>query len=415
MIVVSHPTGNANVRGLLDGLREHDLLFMFYTTLGYSSQVLWYKMLPAFVKRELDRRSYNLPTPIIRSHPWLEIKRLGKERLNLLVKQSARNRTSVDEVYRNLDRYVADHIEKGIFSRQVKAVYGYEDGCLDSFRAARSRGWHRFYELPIGYWRAAKKILETEAELQPEWAVTIPALNEPMEKLERKEEELRLASHILVASAFTLKTLDLVPEKIAKISVIPYGAPTIFTDQPQVAVSGKPLRVLYVGGLTQRKGLSYLFEAVEGLGSAVALTIVGRSGTGHCQVLQKHLARHNWIETMPHKGILECMRCHDVFVFPSLFEGFGLVILEALSQGVPVITTPHTGGPDILDEGRDGFIVPIRSAEAIKEKLELLYNNPELLMEMKQNALDKAKQLTWQGYGKAISLKLVETMRTQKN
>jgi glycosyltransferase involved in cell wall biosynthesis len=92
------------------------------------------------------------------------------------------------------------------------------------------------------------------------------------------------------------------------------------------------------------------------------------------------------------------MRAADVLIFPSLFEGFGMVLTEALSQGLPSITTLHSAGPDILSEGIDGFIVPIRSSTAIQEKLELLLSDPQRLPAMKRAALEKARNMTWQLY-----------------
>jgi alpha-maltose-1-phosphate synthase len=92
------------------------------------------------------------------------------------------------------------------------------------------------------------------------------------------------------------------------------------------------------------------------------------------------------------------MRQHDVLVFPSLFEGFGLVIGEALSQGLPVITTANTGGPDILRDGQDGFIVPIRDSEAIAQRLLQLHEDRQLLKQMSDSARQRAAQLHWQSY-----------------
>ena len=92
------------------------------------------------------------------------------------------------------------------------------------------------------------------------------------------------------------------------------------------------------------------------------------------------------------------MRLHDVFVFPSLAEGFGMVITEALSQGLPVITTPNTCGPDVISEGVDGFIVPIRNPEAIVEKIEILLRDRDRLAAMSAAARVKARQLTWESY-----------------
>ena len=92
------------------------------------------------------------------------------------------------------------------------------------------------------------------------------------------------------------------------------------------------------------------------------------------------------------------MSGQDVLVFPSLFEGFGLVILEAMAQGMPVITTSHTAGPDLIEEGVDGFIVPIRSADAIAEKLCLLARDPDRLSAMQQAARRKAQSHSWESY-----------------
>jgi glycosyltransferase involved in cell wall biosynthesis len=96
------------------------------------------------------------------------------------------------------------------------------------------------------------------------------------------------------------------------------------------------------------------------------------------------------------------MSAHDVMVFPSLFEGFGLVILEAMSQGLPVITTPHTAGPDLIEDGKDGFIVPIRSAESIARRLDQLASDPALLAAMSDAARETAASLAWRRYHEAL-------------
>ena len=284
---------------------------------------------------------------------------------------------------------------------EIRAIYGYEDGCRDSFKKAKLKSLFTFYDLPIGYWRSGHEILFEEAELQPQWKMTIPALNEPEEKLARKDEELALADHVFVASSFTRDTLKLAPKFQADVEVIPYGAQPPRRNPTPSRARDEPLQALYVGGLSQRKGISYLFDAVTPLKDKVNLTVIGRKPKG-CKVLEQHLNHHTWIASLPHHRILEIMSGNDVLIFPSLFEGFGLVILEALSQGIPVITTAHTAGPDLLTEGEDGFIVPIRSSEAIAEKLELLHRDRDLLKGMKKKALEKSQKYTWQGYGDQI-------------
>jgi glycosyltransferase involved in cell wall biosynthesis len=89
-------------------------------------------------------------------------------------------------------------------------------------------------------------------------------------------------------------------------------------------------------------------------------------------------------------------------VLPSLHEGFGLVLGEAMAQGLVVIATAHSAAPDLIDEGVDGFIIPIRSSDAIVEKLELLLREPARLREMKQTARRKAATHSWETYRYAL-------------
>ena len=85
-------------------------------------------------------------------------------------------------------------------------------------------------------------------------------------------------------------------------------------------------------------------------------------------------------------------------MYPSLFEGFGLVITEAMSQGMVVITTPHTAGPDVINDGLDGFIVPIRDASAITERLDRLRHDRDLLAHMGAQALNAARRREWKSF-----------------
>jgi len=168
-----------------------------------------------------------------------------------------------------------------------------------------------------------------------------------------------------------------------------------------------------VGSLGQRKGLSYLLKAIDMLGSsAVELTLVGQPPSGNCGPLRTALTTHRHLVSLAHASVLAEMRRHDVFVFPSLFEGFGLVLLEAMSQGLPVITTAHTGGPDFMTDGQDGFLVPIRSAAAIAEKLELLHQNRDRLAQMSEAALNTARLSSWMDYEKATVTFLRDRLNT---
>lgn len=405
MILFSHPTHNANVRQAALALDEAGLLQEFWTCIAWDPDSALNRTVPASMRGQLGRRA--LPEALrkrARICPTRELARHLCDRVGLSwLARHEQGIFSVDAVYRALDRRVAREVKK---TNGLSAVYCYEDGAVATFEAARQRGLRCIYDLPIGYWRAAHAIYEDEKNREPEWVSTLSGMRDSPEKLARKDKELQTADLIVVASSFTRQTLQLAALRNTPVEVIPYGAPELI-EEPMDTRCGKTLRVLFVGALGQRKGMSYLLKAVEMLGDAVTLTLVGRKAAETCAPLNDAIGRHRWIPSLPHAEVLAEMSRHDVLVFPSLFEGFGLVILEAMSRGIPVITTPNTAGPDVIEDGRDGFIISIRSAEAIAEKLEKLATDPSKLSAMKHAAYHAAKSYIWKTYRE----KLVSAVR----
>ena len=91
----------------------------------------------------------------------------------------------------------------------------------------------------------------------------------------------------------------------------------------------------------------------------------------------------------------------DVFVLNSIEDGFGMVIPQAMACGLPVITTKNTGGSEIIDNDKDGFVIPIRNKKILKEKITFLYNNPSKCLKMGMIAKDKiTSKYSWDSYGK---------------
>ncbi|MDQ3198745.1 MAG: glycosyltransferase family 4 protein [Verrucomicrobiota bacterium] len=401
MILLSHPTANQNVRQTAVALAEAGLLEEFWTCVNWKRDGLLDRATAwsGRLQEELRRRSFpTVLAPYIRTVPWRE---WGRQAAGQLGWKSLTGHEhaplSVDAVYRSLDRRVAKRISAGLTS---KAVYAYDDGALATFRAARERGIKCLYEHPIAYWRTVQQLQREEAELQPEWAPTLGALGDSEAKLARKDEELSLADVVVTASSFAKESLALAPTLKASVRVIPYGTQPLDVSSPEREPGGK-LRVLFVGALTQAKGLSYLLQAVARLESEIDFTLVGRQVSREVPS-SALLAKYHWIPTLSHPELLREMSQHDVLALPSLHEGFGLVMTEAMAQGLVVITTPHTAGPDLIEDGVDGFIVPIRSADAIEERLALLRGEPDRLKAMQEAARRRALACTWEEYRRRL-------------
>lgn len=409
-VAFSHPTGNANSRAVVEGLVEAKILRNFYTCVAVfenSPGFLFTKFGPLkeFQKRIFNRslKQYTLV------RPYKELCRIAAQRIgwkNLITREEGK--VSVDKVYEDLDGWVSRKLN------EITAVYAYEDGALQSFKRAKILGALCLYDLPIGYWKAMRVFLEEERLKQPQWAETIGGFKDSEIKLKKKELELQLADHIFVASTFTAKTLKSFIGDLAPVHIIPYGFPPVAEQREYVPVLNRRLKILFVGGLSQRKGISYLFKAAEELKDKVELTIVGQKPHLECQILNENLANYTWIPQLSHPNILQLMKQQDLLVFPSLFEGFGLVVTEAMSQGTPVITTERTCGPDVITNGQNGWIIKAGSVDSIKFQLEEILEKPDCLEKVGRAAMETAKARPWSQYSSEISSKVMGILKSGK-
>lgn len=402
-ILVSHPTGNSNVRAVIDAFSHSNILLEYNTTIATNPTASWLKALPSSIRDELLRRRYDIDSDLIRSFPFREIGRLGFSKMG--IKQLTHHESgkfSIDKVYRSLDKNVAERLEKLSVSKRPDAVYAYEDGALATFSKAKTLGIIRLYDLPIGYWRAERHLLGTERDKRPDWAMTLTGFRDSEEKLNRKDLEIQNADHILVASSFTKITLEHYPGKLPSVSVIPYGFPEVTKDRSYHFTKGRKLRLLFVGGLSQRKGIAEVLEAAEILFESVELTIVGRKTTEECIPLNTGLERNRYIPSLSHNEVLTEMKNHDILLFPSLFEGFGLVVTEAMSQGTPVITTNRTCGADLIKHNTDGWLVEASSTDALVHQIKLILEAPEIIERVGRAAMKKAHSRPWKQYGQDL-------------
>jgi len=401
MTLLCHPSGNANVRQALAALQEAELLQEYVTFFATLKGNIFDFLTRLPGGAEFERR--RLPGEYAgkcAQRPWPELLRLLGQKLGIgfLVDHQS-GLFCPDRNNQRLGKFAAGRLQRG--SGALAAVYCYEDAALEVFREAKKRGVATIYDLPTGYWRAKEKLFSEEKDLQPEWSKLLPALLDSEEKLRRKDEELSLADLVITASTFTDTTLQLYPGRLPPFRRVGYGAPEC-TEMRSGKPTSSKLRCVFVGSLSQQKGLSYMFEALKITQVPVEMTVVGRSSRRDFQPLNRALAGVNYHTSLPHQDVLQLMQCNDVLLFPSLFDGFGLVMLEAMSQGCVVIATPNSAAPDIIDDGKDGFVVPIRNPRAIAEKLELLHRDRARLEMMRDAALRKARTLTWASYRHGI-------------
>jgi glycosyltransferase involved in cell wall biosynthesis len=402
MILLSHPTGNANVRAVLEALDRADLLAKFITTLAWSQNSPLLQALPTNPRVQMARRGYDLPHYKIKIHPARETVRLLAEKLQLhSLTRDGKAWASLDRVGRDLDGFAAEYLDQNHERLKIRAVYAYEDSAELSFETASQLGIRRIYDLPIAYWETAQRLLQNEAARYPTWEPTLGGTRDSDEKLARKTRELELAETVICPSAFVLDSL---PEKTraAKPCVVaPFGSPANRSYTTHTTYTRR-LRILFAGALTQRKGLADLFAAMKLIGSREVELVVMGALVLPMQFYRNQFADFIYEPPRAHAAVLELMRSCDVLVLPSIVEGRALVQQEAMASGLPLIVTRNAGGEDLIVEGKTGFLVPAGAPVAIAEKIDWFAQNRGELPAMSSAARLKAAELTWLAYGERI-------------
>ena len=384
-------------------LHEEGLLECFHTDLCSNVGVfsLLSKVVPASVRNGALRRSLERIVP--------DVPRWQIRTATLFGLRRSIQRSKIDNPAELLADYLQANADFGhIVSRkgfkEADAVYAFNGAAMEIFEVAKARGVRCILDQTLAPMAVTERLIDEERGEWPDWDVGSSSEGDWRPIAQREEREWELADQILCGSEFVVDSMRSLEEPTRKCSIIPYGVdPDRFRPFLRTGRSGA-LRVLYVGTIELRKGVQYLYEAIRALGDKVNCRAVGTQSLSAAA-----LGKMSDVMTLPGRAsryqIYHDYEWADVLVFPSLSEGSASVTYEALSMGLPVITTPNAGS--IVRDGVDGYVVPVRSSAEIESKLSALANDRDLLKELSKNAVKRARAYTWDHYAK----RLVSTLR----
>jgi glycosyltransferase involved in cell wall biosynthesis len=374
-------------------LNEAGMLAHFYTDI--CANVGWprlarlvperHRSLP--LRRLLGRIPHGIPVERITTFPGFALQYWRRER-------RSRSVAETNELYLWAGKRFCSLVARRGFGGAT-GVYVFESAGLEILQHAKRLGLKTVTEQSIAPREITFRILSEECDRYPGWGTPIPNAEEIAVLTEREREEWALSDLILCGSEFVASGIGECGGPRMRAVVVPYGVDSRFAgDAPRVR-RGARLRVLTVGEVGLRKGSQYVLEAAQKLGSAAEFRMVGQTSLPEeaLRTLSKYLQLTGPI---PRAEMQKQYDWADVFLLPSLCEGSATVVYEALSAGLPVICTFNTGS--VVSDNVEGFIVPIRDANAIVEKLLYLADQPVVLSEMSASAVARAKQFSLTAY-----------------
>ncbi len=234
---------------------------------------------------------------------------------------------------------------------------------------------------------------------------------------QRELLEYELVDYISIPSSFVKRTFIEQGISESKLLLNPYGVN--LEAFKQVEKKDTVFRVLYVGKLSFRKGSHYLLRAFSELNLPnTELCHIGTISQEMESIVKKY-SNNNilYLGSKPQNELYKSYSQGSVFVLLSLEEGLAMVQPQAMACGLPLICTTNTGGEDLISKnGEEGFVIPIRDVEALKEKLLYLYNNPVVCKEMGEKAKRRVENsFSWDDYGDRYHKNLERIMNTNKN
>lgn len=331
-----------------------------------------------------------LPDALIKTFPWVQAPFMAfpwKQHLPKAVIREWENLSAI-----TFGAYVARDLP------DCDLYVGLSGSALPAGKKAHQRGAKFVCDRGSSHIRAQDELLREE---HGQW--NMPFVGIDPRTIAREESEYEEADCITVPSTFVYRTFVEQGVSANKLRLLPYGV-DLSRFQPVDKPDSQRFDILFVGGMSLQKGVQYLVQAYQKINHpAKSLTFVGSPSASLIEALK---ARGLWPQDaivlghMPQIELKQIMSRSHVLVLPSIQDGFGMVMAQAMACGCPVVASNHTGAEDLFTDGVEGFIVPVRDVTALTDKLQQLADEPTLRDEMGEKALRKVQNLGgWGDYG----------------
>jgi glycosyltransferase involved in cell wall biosynthesis len=414
--LVAYPGNGDFAQQVALAFLENEALVSYATTFRYRDDGCISKILDCLpsriaseIRRELLRRAIvQLPNSVIEERPFWEV-------IRTMAAKARCSRRLVDQIWDIMSRDFTRALGRRLSRGDINTVYAYEYTALEAFEVAETMGIAKVLDLPSLHNRSYESMRLNELSRFPE---LVQGDEEYFVKSfearqARRDAEVSRADVIITNSSVTRRSHIDAGADPKKIHVVPCGSP------PPIKCCGgkarddrRALSVVWAGSFSVRKGAHLVMAALRSLplGHAIMVNVYGSNTLPEGMVKPVPRGIH-FYGSIPRSVLFNVFEQADVLLFPTLSDGFGMVVTEAFSRGLPVITTKRAGAADLVIHGRNGLIIPAGSVSSIAEALQWCLDNRKELAEMRHSALQTAAEWQWSDYRRALMEGVMEGLR----
>jgi starch synthase len=398
-VLVAHP-GTQHAARLARELDRHGHLGEYWTGLALAEGGIAARLAGGLRRFGPFR---GLSNRVLRGVPVARLHRLPRHEIRALLRLR-RGEDSLPVLHERNQRFQESIPHASL--RASDALIGFDTSSWRLAARAQELQVPFYLDRSIAHPAALARIEEELHQRYPEWCPA--AAPRPDYLAQAEAQEHRLAHRIMVGGSFARDTLLAEGIDAEKIIVNPYGVDWDRFQPGKAEPGGRPRRFLFLGSHIARKGLPVLIDAWRALGVRRGdgeLWLAGPCGARERRLIPE-LPGLRVLGAVPHSDVPSLLARTDVLVLPSFFEGFGLVLLEALAAGVPFIATPHTGAVDLPAGDPFGLTVPVGSTEALRTALEHYLDRPPDRAAVAAACGSLREGFSWQAYGNRWSTHL---------
>lgn len=409
-VIVAHPGKQHSFR-LATALKKENLLLSYITTV-YDKNSLFMRLIKAIVGENNAKRAESRHCNELDNKDVLQYYEVSSL-ITLLLLRIDKSKKLYSKWDRSVSSRFGKKVAKYAISTHADMVIMYDANAADCFEYLKQHapGIKRVMDVSHSNRLYEKKLFEEDMVILPEWADSIRKekryLWESDLSFVKKENEL--TQFFLVPSTYVKRTLVQYGIGKERILITPYGVDVdrfVFRETEKNNNQSQ-VYFLYVGNATEMKGFGHLLVALQKVNQVYPGTnmhFVG--GTLNPSINSKygnHVISHGYLQF---EDMVKMYQNADVMVIPSLSEGMTLSGLEALCCGLPLICTTNSGINDLIEEGKNGFVIDISDSDQIAEKMIWFIQNKNRIPEMKKNAHMTGSKYTWDKYYTDISKKI---------
>lgn len=403
-VLVAHPAQQHSYR-LATALKKAGMLDKYATTVYYRRGSLT-ALVAKFLKGKFKTKAEERHCEALTNAEVIQFCE-GEGLLKLVALNTSYFKKNYNQIkYHTADRF-ARKVARYAIKHNVDAVVTYDDCSPILFEILKDKAPNilRIMDMSAANILYMRSIYERDMELAPAFAERLRKERsicwDPI-ITDRARREIDATQKFLVPSEFVAKSLDFSGVQPEQVHRCPYGVDvsqfSMKEFKDDLIIRTRPIRFIYVGGVKELKEISYLLDAFMEIPEESAnLTVVGQYDLENTDIYP-YKERIVFTGEVHHTEIPELLKAADVFIFPSLGDSYTLSAMEAAICGLPVIVTENTGLQDAIIDGKNGFVIPINSKDALIDRIQFFVDHPDRIEPMGRAAKEIAEKNNWDVY-----------------